>query len=117
METSEIVAALSALAHQGRLTIFRALVEAGPKGLAAGEISRRVGVAPSTLSASLTVLSQAGLTSFRREGRSIIHAASFDRMASLLSFLVKDCCNGRPEICRPLAAITEDFMCRDGAAA
>ena len=111
METSHAVAALFALAHEGRLAIFRELVHAGPAGLAAGEVSRRVRVAPSTLSASLTVLSHAGLVSSRREGRSIIYAAAYDRMTDLMSYLIEDCCNGRPEVCAPLAAITEQLAC------
>ena len=92
MEATQAVAALAALAHEGRLTIFRELVQAGPDGLAAGEVSRRVGIAPSTLSASLTVLSHAGLISSRRDGRSIIYAAAYERMTDLLGYLVKDCC-------------------------
>jgi ArsR family transcriptional regulator len=111
MEIILAVAALSALAHEGRLTIFRELVRAGPEGLPAGEVARRVWIAPSTLSARLTVLSHAGLISSRREGRSIIYAAAYERMAALLGFLVKDCCNGRPEVCASLAAITEQLAC------
>jgi len=105
------VAALSALAHEGRLAIFRTLVQAGPEGLAAGEVGRRVGIAPNTLSASLAVLAHAGLVQSRRDGRSIIYRAAYDRMADLLGFLVEDCCNGRPEICTPLAAIANRAAC------
>ena len=107
MEKTHAVAALSALAHDGRLTIFRALVQAGPDGLAAGEVARRVGIAPSTLTASLAVLSHADLVRSRRDGRSVIYAAAYGRMTDLLSYLVNDCCNGRPEVCTQLAAITE----------
>jgi DNA-binding transcriptional ArsR family regulator len=112
MEISAAVGGLSALAYEGRLTIFRELVQAGPEGLAAGEVARRVGLAPSTLSASLTILSHAGLVTSRREGRSIIYAAAYERMAALLGYLVKDCCNARPEVCAPLSAITEQRACR-----
>jgi DNA-binding transcriptional ArsR family regulator len=111
MEMPHAVSALSALAHEGRLIIFRELVRAGPEGLAAGEVSRRVGIAPNTLSASLTILAHAGLVSSRREGRSIIYAAAFERMGELLGFLVQDCCQGRPEVCAPLAAIASQFAC------
>jgi len=111
MEIQTTVAALSALAHEGRLTVFRELVQAGPEGLAAGEVSRRVGVAPNTLSASLTVLAHAGLVRSRRDGRSIIYAAQYEQMAALLSYLVKDCCNGRPEVCVPLTAVVEQLAC------
>lgn len=111
MEMPHAVSALSALAHEGRLIIFRELVRAGPEGLAAGEVSRRVGIAPNTLSASLTILAHAGLVSSRREGRSVIYAAAFERMGELLGFLVQDCCQGRPEVCAPLAAIASQFVC------
>jgi DNA-binding transcriptional ArsR family regulator len=111
MESYEAVTALSALAHEGRLAIFRCLVRAGPDGLAAGEVARRVGIAPNALSASLTILSHAGLAQSRREGRSIIYRAQFSRMAALLRFLVEDCCNGRPEVCAPLAAVAPLAAC------
>ena len=101
------VGALSALAHEGRLAVFRLLVRAGPEGLAAGEVARRLGVLPNTLSASLNVLSHAGLVVSRREGRSIIYATHYEGMRGLLAFLMEDCCGGKPEICAPLAAIAE----------
>ncbi len=111
MEINRAVDALSALAHQGRLIIFRELVKSGPDGLSAGEVSRRVGIAPNTLSASLTILSHAGLASARRQGRSIIYTARYDNMAALLGYLMEDCCNGRPEVCSPLAGIVEAAAC------
>ena len=97
------VTSLSALAHDGRLATFRLLVKAGPEGMAAGDIARKLGTAPNTMSAQLLVLANAGLTHARRDGRSIIHAADFDRMGELLLFLTKDCCGGRTEICASLA--------------
>jgi ArsR family transcriptional regulator len=105
METTSAVTALSALAHEGRLEIFRLLVRAGADGLAAGEIARTTGVLPNTLSSNLNILSGAGLVSSRRDGRSIIYTAAYDRMRELLAFLVEDCCAGKPEICAPLAAV------------
>jgi DNA-binding transcriptional ArsR family regulator len=111
MEILDATSALSALAHEGRLGIFRLLVQAGPDGLAAGEVARRAGLAPSTLSASLTVLGHAGLVRSRRAGRSIIYVAAFERMTELLGFLMQDCCEGRPEVCTPLAAIANRAAC------
>jgi DNA-binding transcriptional ArsR family regulator len=105
METTDAVAALSALAHPGRLEIFRLLVRAGAPGMAAGEIARATGVLPNTLSANLNILSGAGLVSSRRDGRSIIYTAAYERMRELLAFLMEDCCAGDPAICAPLAAI------------
>ncbi|HYS45217.1 MAG TPA: helix-turn-helix transcriptional regulator [Rhizomicrobium sp.] len=103
MDITHALAGLSALAHDGRLSIFRLLVKAGPDGVAAGAIARKLDTAPNTLSAQLLVLSNAGLVRARREGRSIIYAADFERMGALLQFLTKDCCGGRAEICAPLA--------------
>jgi DNA-binding transcriptional ArsR family regulator len=105
MEKTTAIAALGALAHEGRLDVFRLLVRAGPDGMAAGEIARATGAVQSTLSANLSVLSRAGLISARRDGRSIIYTAGYDQMRELLGFLMEDCCAGKPEICAPLAAL------------
>ncbi|CAN7403025.1 helix-turn-helix transcriptional regulator [Phenylobacterium sp. LjRoot219] len=114
METKSAVSSLAALAHEGRLSAFRLLVQAGPCGLAAGEIARRLGVLPNTLSASLNILSHAGLIASRREGRSIIYTADYGAMRGLLAFLMEDCCNGAPEICAPLAAIASQCCEAEG---
>jgi DNA-binding transcriptional ArsR family regulator len=111
METTTAVGALSALAHPGRLEVFRLLVRAGPEGLAAGEIARATGSLANTLSANLNILAGAGLASSRREGRSIIYTAGYERMRELLAFLMEDCCGGKPEICAPLVAIAERAAC------
>src|ERR1700761_6849866 len=101
----QAVEALSALAHESRLAIFRLLVRAGPGGVAAGEIARKLDILPNTLSANLTVLANAGLIESRRDGRSVIYSADYERMTGLLSFLMEDCCNGDATICAPLMAI------------
>ena len=103
MDMALALAGLSALAHDGRLSIFRLLVKAGPDGMAAGDIARKLATQPNTLSAQLLVLSNAGLVRARRQGRSIIYAVDFAAMSALLLFLTKDCCGGRAEICAPLA--------------
>lgn len=110
----DATAALSALAHEGRLAIFRVLVATGPAGLAAGEIGRRLDVVPSTLSASLTLLAHAGLAQSRRDGRSIIYSARFDRMGELMAFLAEDCCDGAPEVCAPVAEAARRAAGRPG---
>ncbi len=111
MDANVAVSALSALAHPGRLKVFRLLVKAGPGGLAAGEIARVTGTLPNTLSASLGLLAGAGLVASRREGRSVIYTAGYDRMGELLAFLMEDCCGGDAAICAPLAAIVERAAC------
>jgi ArsR family transcriptional regulator, arsenate/arsenite/antimonite-responsive transcriptional repressor len=111
MEPQSAVGALSALAHPGRLEVFRLLVKAGPEGMAAGEIARATASLANTLSTNLNVLAGAGLVSSRRDGRSIIYAAGYDRMRELLAFLMEDCCGGNAEICAPLASIAERAAC------
>jgi ArsR family transcriptional regulator len=116
MEMTSAVTALSALAHEGRLEVFRRLVKAGPEGLAAGEIARATGARPNTLSSNLGILSAAGLATSRREGRSIVYAAAYDRMRDLLAFLVEDCCGGNPSICAPLAEVVSRCCEAEGPA-
>jgi len=111
MDVSKAAAALSALAHEGRLAIFRELVQAGREGLAAGDVARRLGIAPNTLSASLAVLSHANLVTSRRAGRSIIYAANYEGMSTLLVYLMEDCCQGRPELCAPIAEAMTRLAC------
>lgn len=111
MESKSAVDALSALAHEGRLAIFRALVRAGPDGLAAGKLGEAVGIAGSTLSNNLTVLTRAGLAASARDGRSIIYTADYTRMTDLLAFLLEDCCEGSPSVCAPLSDVIAKVMC------
>jgi DNA-binding transcriptional ArsR family regulator len=111
MEIRSAVSALSALAHGGRLSIFRELVKAGRDGLAAGEIARRLGMLPNSLSANLSILSHAGMARSRRDGRSIIYTADFQAMQHLLGFLMEDCCGGAPEICAPISSLLQDARC------
>jgi DNA-binding transcriptional ArsR family regulator len=101
MESTDAVSALSALAQDTRLALFRMLVEAGPAGLAAGEMGERLGVPPATLSFHLTQLSHAGLVTSVRYGRSIVYAADFAAMRGLVDFLTENCCQGQPELCAP----------------
>lgn len=105
MEAIETVKRLSALAQEARLELFRLLVKAGPEGVAAGEIARRLEAAANTTSAQLLVLSNAGLIRARRDGRSIIYSVDYPAMRDLLVFLTEDCCGGRAEICAPLADV------------
>lgn len=107
MESAEAAVILSALAHAGRLEVFRRLVQAGEAGLAAGDIARATNALPNTLSANLNILSQAKLVRARRDGRSIIYAADYAAMAGLLGYLTEDCCGGAPEVCAPLARTLE----------
>ena len=99
METREAVAALGALAQDTRLSIFRLLVQAGPEGVAAGQIAEALDVPAATLSFHLKELAHASLVSSRQEGRFIYYSADFAQMAALMSFLTQNCCQGMPQEC------------------
>jgi DNA-binding transcriptional ArsR family regulator len=72
--------------------------------LPAGEIARRLDVPQNTMSAHLAILARAGLVKSERHSRSITYRAELEALRALTLFLVKDCCEGRPELCGPLVA-------------
>ena len=92
MENQSAVEALSALAHESRLAIFRLLVPEGPDGLAAGVIGKSLGIPANALSFHLTRLRHAGLVTVRRNGQQMIYAAAYDGMQNLMGFLTENCC-------------------------
>jgi DNA-binding transcriptional ArsR family regulator len=94
MESSSAVIALSALAQENRLDVFRLLVQAGPDGMAAGDVAERLKIPPATLSFHLAQLRQAGLLAMRRDGRSLIYSANYEGMNALMAFLTENCCRG-----------------------
>jgi len=94
MDKTETIAALSALAHDTRLDVFRLLVQAGPNGLAVGHIGEALNVPPATLNHHLVQLKQAGLVVCARDGRKLMHSADYTRMDGLLDYLTQNCCQG-----------------------
>ncbi len=96
LDNGDAVEALSALAQPTRLAVYRLLVEAGPEGIAAGNIAQTLGLAPATLSFHVAQLTRAGLARARPEGRFVIYTADFERMGGLVSFLTDNCCGGQP---------------------
>jgi ArsR family transcriptional regulator, arsenate/arsenite/antimonite-responsive transcriptional repressor len=113
MDDIETIAAFAALAQTTRLDTFRLLVAREPEGVPAGELARLMAVPQNTMSAHLSILSRAGLVSGERHSRSIIYRANLARLRELVSFLLKDCCGGRPDVCAPL--IAEISPCRANA--
>ena len=109
MKLNDAVTVLGSLAQPARLKIFRLLVKQGEDGLCAGDISKRLNVAKPTLSFHLKELANAGLIASEKSGRSVIYSLRPKRMQQLMSFLMEDCCHGRPDLCLPDAC--EESSC------
>jgi DNA-binding transcriptional ArsR family regulator len=101
MRSASAVEALSALAQEHRLALFRLLVQAGDKGMAAGAIADKLGVPNSSLSFHLAQLKNAGLILQERQHRSLIYRANYTAMNALLDYLTENCCAG--SACKPAA--------------
>jgi ArsR family transcriptional regulator, arsenate/arsenite/antimonite-responsive transcriptional repressor len=109
MDKKSALAALSALGQDTRLEVFRLLVTAGEDGVPAGEVAARLGAVQNTMSAHLKVLDHAGLVRSTRDGRVVRYVADMTGFRDLLAYLMEDCCNGSPELCRPVInAVTCD---------
>lgn len=104
MNTTEVLAALAAIAQESRLAVFRLLVQAGPDGMAASRIAEQLGIAPSSLSFHLKELAHARLIASRSEGRFVIYHANVDVMNGLIGYLTENCCGGVP--CGPAGCAT-----------
>ena len=97
IQTDEVVRVLGALAQETRLDTYRALVRAGPGGVAAGEIARQLDIPPPTLSFHLKALLHAGLIQSKRTGRSLLYSTDFQALRRVLAYLTENCCQGSPE--------------------
>ncbi len=102
MEMIHALSAFEALGQPTRLAVFRLLVQTGSDGLAAGEIALTLDLRPNTLSTHLSILAQAGLITAARHGRSIRYSADMQGLRALMSWLLQDCCGGKPETCSPI---------------
>lgn len=101
MESDDAVGALSALASEPRLAVFRLLVKRGPEGYTPSELTKRLDVPAPTLSFHVKGLVQAGLVISRREGRNLFYSPNFERMNTLVDFLTENCCSLAGQDCGP----------------
>jgi len=104
MDELQALDAFGALSQKTRLQIVRLLVKAGPEGMAAGAIGEALEASSSKLSFHLSHLERAGLVQSRRAARSNIYSAAYPALSGLVEFLMRDCCQGRPEVCAPAVA-------------
>src|SRR5262245_2929652 len=106
MRAPDAVAALAALAHEYRLSLYRMLVVAGTEGLNAGTIASKLKLPPSSATFHLQQLHRAGLITQERNSRQLIYAADFDAMNGLVGYLNENCCGGASSctvVCAPEA--------------
>ncbi|MDN3518043.1 metalloregulator ArsR/SmtB family transcription factor [Aquisalimonas lutea] len=101
IEKKALVEILDALAHEARLDVFVALVEAGPPGLSAGGLASALGIAPNALSFHLNRLRRSGLVESWRDGQHIVYAARYEHVEGLMAFLGERCCARSDEACSP----------------
>jgi DNA-binding transcriptional ArsR family regulator len=94
MKSELAVEALSALAQEHRLALFRLLVQVGECGMPAGAIAEALGVPNSSLSFHLTQLRNAGLIMQERQHRSLIYRVNYPAMNALVGYLMENCCAG-----------------------
>ncbi len=92
----------AAIAHDGRLSLLRQLIEAGPHGETAGQLARSAEIAANTASAQLLTLVNAQLIYSERQGREIRYFANYTSISALLTFLLKDCCGKRSDVCKKI---------------
>ena len=111
MKKSQAIDAFGALAQENRLDVLRMLVKAGPKGVAAMAIGAKLGMQPSKTSFHLAHLERAGLIESRKESRSVIYSASYDRIADLIRYLMEDCCAGDRRVVAACADIVAACKC------
>jgi len=108
MELESHARRLATLGHPGRLAVFRLLARRAPGGVQPTEMGASLGMKPSTLSAHLAALADAGLARAERRRREIHYRIDLATAGALVDFLAADCCRGRPDLCAPrtTAALT-----------
>ena len=105
---STIPSRLATLGHPHRLAIFRLLMRRYPDRVPAGEIAGALDLKPSTLSAYLASLMQAGLVRQERNGTSLRYAIDMTAVQHTFDYLLFDCCRGRPEVCLPTSTGSQE---------
>jgi ArsR family transcriptional regulator, arsenate/arsenite/antimonite-responsive transcriptional repressor len=101
MKSEEVVEALSALAQESRLALFRMLVKRGPEGYTPTQLGEKLNVPGPTLSFHLKELQRAKLIEARRDGRFLYYSQNFPRMNQVLGFLTENCCVLADKDCGP----------------
>ncbi len=99
MDQAQAIECFAALAQNSRLAILKLLMRQTPGELRVGDISRQLGIVPSTLSGHLSVLRRCGLLQSRRKQREIFYSVDLETINDLMLFIVEECCNGNMQSC------------------
>ena len=94
MNTENISLVFDSLSQENRLKIFRILVENSKNGITPTEISNLMNKMPrNTLSFHLSILTQAGLCTYEKNGKQVIYKPICSIIKEVAAFLLKDCCD------------------------
>jgi DNA-binding transcriptional ArsR family regulator len=96
MKNNTAIAAFLALGQESRLNVFRLIVQRGELGLTPSEIIEKLGIPNATLSFHLKELVQADLLIVERQSRNLIYRPNASLVQDLSTFLLENCCGGKP---------------------
>lgn len=115
MQQGKALEAFSALANPARLDLVRLLMPMGETGLAAGEISRSLGLSASRLSFHLATLEHAGLICSRKQARNVFYAIDEGGMGRTIAYLINDCCCNHPGVMSRCASTPQSSQLEPGS--
>ena len=110
MKTSKVLKALSALAQENRLAIFRLLIQVGPSGISAGEIAEQLSIQPATLSFHLSQLTQADLIFAEKNGRMIHYSAKTKIIKKIARYLMDNSYKSQLKLDKSISKVTVEVL-------
>lgn len=114
MNEAQAIEALTGMAHEHRMRVFKLLMKCRPSGLPAGEIGDRLGISRSSVSFHLNQMERAGLLRSWRVHRNVFYAVELEGMRNLIAYLTEDCCDGHPEVCDSPVTGVPISVCEEG---
>ena len=96
MDINSAAVAFDALSKPVRIRIFQILAEHYEQGITPTEIARLMDDMPrNTLCVHLSLLADAGLCVFEKQGKCIIYKPKGCHLRAVADFLIKDCCKNK----------------------
>lgn len=114
MEHDRAAHAFATLGHPGRLAVARLLMRFAPRAVRPTEIAQALGLKPNTLSHYLSDLTDCGLVTVRRQGRSLLYSVDLDATGRLLGYLALDLGRARPDLLTQIPPSEETTMTDTG---